>query len=44
MKRIILSLISAGALVANLNPNTKRTFDFPELPNTLSGVSGLWWI
>jgi len=39
MKGIILSLISAGALVANLNPNTKRTFDFPELPNTLAGMA-----
>jgi hypothetical protein len=41
MKTLLLILISASALAADLKPNAAPTFDFPELPNTLAGmVSG----
>lgn len=41
MKTLLLSLLTTSALAADLKPNAKLTFDFPELPNTLAGmVSG----
>ena len=35
---ILLSLLTTSALAADLKPNAKLTFDFPELPNTLAGT------
>jgi hypothetical protein len=41
MKALLLSLLATSALAADLKPNAKLTFDFPELPNTLAAmVSG----
>lgn len=41
MKTLLLILLTSSALAADLKPNSKLTFDFPELPNTLAGmVSG----
>lgn len=38
---LIAALLTTSALAADLKPNAKLTFDFPELPNTLAGmVSG----
>lgn len=38
MKTLLLWLLRGSALAADLQPNTKLTFNFPELPNTLAGM------